>query len=393
MAKSTSDTLGILGNGQLGRMFCQAAHKRGYRTICLGTSAAGPCTEITEEVIARHWEEEAALMRFCQSCSVASVEMEHIPSTTLRYVEAHIPLYPSAQVVEICQDRIREKQWLCAHDFPVVPFAVITNEEQLTTAASQVGFPAVLKTATGGYDGYGQAKISSAEELSQKWASFQKRPCTLEAWLEDFFEISVITARNQEGKSRCFPVCENVHKNHVLALTRLPADISKDLAQQAQQCALEISRCLEVVGLLTVEFFVTRQGTLYVNELAPRPHNSGHATIEACNVSQFDLQVFIMKNDPLPEIQLIVPAMMINLLGQLWSQGTPDFSSLRSHNNIHVHLYGKKSPKAGRKMGHITALYPLDSELQQFLENLAFRQDASLLSIPPTAHSGNFSRT
>jgi 5-(carboxyamino)imidazole ribonucleotide synthase len=236
-----------------------------------------------------------------------------------------------------------------------------------------------LKTSTGGYDGHGQAKLESSNDLIQAWKNFKERPCVLEAWLSELTEISVITARNQDGQTRCFPVCENIHKNHILAMTKFPAQIPSALAEKAQAYASQISQAMRVVGLLTVEFFVTRNGDVLINELAPRPHNSGHATIEACNYSQFDMQVLTMTNSPLPKIELISPAVMINLLGQLWAFGDPDFSRIQKNKNVFLHLYGKNTPKTGRKMGHITALFPEAAGKFEILQKIAYTQDPGFL--------------
>ena len=353
-------TLGLLGGGQLGRMFTLAARDLGFRVHALDPGHDCPAGQVADFEVRAHFNDIYAAQALARGVDVMTVEFENIPSSTLEAVAEICPMHPSAFVVHTVQHRLREKRFLVEHGFPVTPFREINSEADLREAASGLGLPAVLKTASFGYDGKGQQKLDATTDLGAAFRALGAQggqQGILEAWVPFELECSVICARSARGESAVWPVAENVHVRHILDTTVMPARISSEIAVAAQSTALRIAEALEIVGILTVEFFIKPGGELLVNELAPRPHNSGHATIDACVTSQFEQQVRAVCGLPLGATTLLKPAAMANLLGELWPKdGEPAWENLLAFPDVKLHLYGKTEARHGRKMGHLTAL-------------------------------------
>jgi 5-(carboxyamino)imidazole ribonucleotide synthase len=347
-------TLGVLGGGQLGMMFAQAAKKRGYRVCVLDPDAKGPAAQVADEIVVANYDDQAALEIFARRCAAVTTEFENVPAQSLRWLSARVPVSPLAAAVAIAQDRRQEKAFFARHGLPIGPVVVIENE---AFDASTIAFPAIIKTATLGYDGKGQKTVHSADEARAAWRSFGSVPCVLEQRIDLALEVSVIVARNRAGAVVSLPLQENQHRSGVLDVTIVPARVDASLAQRARALGEKVIAALDYVGVLCIEMFVTTTNQLLLNEIAPRPHNSGHYSIEACDMSQFDLQVLTMTNaSELPMPQLHKPAVMVNVLGDCWAHGEPDWRSVRAVADAHIHLYGKKDAKPGRKMGHVTCV-------------------------------------
>ena len=355
--------LGMLGGGQLGRMFADAAHALGYRVHVFCPEANCPAAQVADEHTAADYDDLDAVARFAQSVSVVTYEFENVPAATAAACAAHAPVRPGENVLHTAQDRIREKTTLRRHGIPVGPFAPIKSEDDLHQAAQTIGLPGVLKTAGGGYDGKGQRILRSTTDLTYAWEDLGRRPCVYEALVDFEQEVSVVAARSAGGDVRLFGPIANTHRNHILDVSVVPCGAPGSVQDSARRIARDVMEKLEVVGVLCVEFFQTRPtagqpgGGMLVNELAPRPHNSGHLTIEAYNASQFEMQVRAVCGLQLPDLDLLRPAAMANLLGDLWPVGgQPDWDILRNQDSLHLHLYGKAQARPGRKMGHLTAL-------------------------------------
>ena len=348
-------TIGVLGSGQLGRMFAIAARELGYKIIIYSPDNDTPAGAIGDIEIAAPYEDLVKIQEFARRVDVVTFEFENVPSATTRAVAEIVPVRPDGQVLHVTQHRLREKTFLAEHGFPVTPFRRITTKEDLETAARELGLPAVLKTASFGYDGKGQMKLKTSADLDPAWDALGGAEGIYEAFVNFEKEISVIAARTAGGEFAAFPVFENAHASHILDVTFAPAAIGPELAKQAHELAAGILEQLGVVGLLTVEMFVTRDGRLLVNELAPRTHNSGHLTIDACVTSQFEQQVRAVCGLPLGSTELRQPAAMANLLGDLWTKGEPRWADALKDNQVKLHLYGKAAARVGRKMGHLTA--------------------------------------
>ncbi len=349
-------TIGILGGGQLGRMLALAARPLGYRVVVLGPDVT-PTRPVADQAIEARFDDNAALKAFIEAVDVATIEFEQIPSTTLAFLEKHIPVHPKSSVLEITRDRYLEKTTLEGLGVPIAPWQRINSSSELHEAArvfeARGAFPALLKTSTLGYDGKGQIQVERAADLTAAWQKLQESPCVLESMITFSLEASIILARSSNGEERAFPIIENKHRNGILDLSVWPAAIEPTLARQAEQIAQTIAQSLDVRGLLTVELFITPNGVL-VNELAPRPHNSGHLTIEGAQISQFEQLIRAITGLPLGEIHPR-PAAMANLLGEAWLDGQPDWTAALAH-GAKLHLYGKNDPQRGRKMGHLTSL-------------------------------------
>lgn len=350
-------TLGVLGSGQLGRMFTIAARRLGYRVHIFSPDTDTPAGQVGDLEIAAAYEDLDRVREFARGVSVVTFEFENVPSATSHACAELVPVRPDGDVLHITQHRLREKTFLHEQGFPVTPFRRIQSLADLEAAARDLGLPAVLKTASFGYDGKGQQKLKSAAELPAAFARLNGAEGIYEAYVDFEKEVSVVAARTADGQFAAFPVFENAHANHILDVTFAPAAINATLAQQAVELARGILAALKVVGLLTVELFVTRDGRLLVNELAPRTHNSGHLTIDACVTCQFEQQLRAVCGLPLGSPELRQPAAMANLLGDVWIQagGTPNWAAALSDPLVKLHLYGKAEPRAGRKMGHLTA--------------------------------------
>jgi 5-(carboxyamino)imidazole ribonucleotide synthase len=347
-------TIGILGGGQLGRMLALAAKPMGYRIAILDPDPECPAWTIADAVLTGEFDNPRALEALAKVSDVVTLEFENVPGDGLALLEGLVPVRPGKRVLETVRDRALEKSFINSAGVETAPWAAVNNRDDLEGAAQQVGFPAILKTATLGYDGKGQARVASPEKLREAFAKFNQ-PCILEGVVDFEREISVIVARSNLGEVKCFPVFENRHVNGILDVTTIPAKISNALHLEAERIAESLAAALEVVGLLCVELFVTRTGGLVVNELAPRPHNSGHLSIEACPTSQFEQAIRAVCGLKLGDVTPHGSAAMVNLLGDLWQPGEPNWRAGLA-GGAKLHLYGKKEPRPGRKMGHITAL-------------------------------------
>ena len=348
--------MGILGGGQLGRMLAIAARRMGYRVHAFEPQPDCPAGQICDLEVNAPWEDSAALEKFAAGVDVVSFEFENIPLSVAESVARMRPVRPRGEVLHICQHREREKKFLQANGFPCAPFRVVDSAESLATAISEIGTPAVLKTAEFGYDGKGQLKIPEPSDSKSLWGKFGGQRAVLEKWIPFEAELSVVCARGLSGEVVAFPPSENIHKNHILDLSIVPARFDPSILQEAERIAGDIARALDVVGLIGVEFFLTREGKLLVNELAPRPHNSGHFTFDACVTSQFEQQLRAVCGLPLGSPELLRPVVMWNLLGDLWKNGEPDWSVVLSQPSAKLHLYGKSEARPGRKMGHVCVL-------------------------------------
>ncbi|MEY4753757.1 MAG: hypothetical protein RJA44_1432 [Pseudomonadota bacterium] len=352
-------TLGVMGGGQLGRMFVHAAQSLGYRTVVLDPDPTSPAGLVAHEHIATDYLDADGLRRLAASADAITTEFENVPAEALRLLAATRPVAPGGDAVAVCQDRAAEKAHFSACGVACAPHAVISSPAQLM-AVPEALLPGILKTARLGYDGKGQIRVANRAELIAAWDELKQVSCVLEARLPLAFEVSVIVARNAAGQVVHFPLQQNLHRDGILAVTTVPApDLTPALQAEAITAAETIAARLGYVGVLCVEFFVLQDGRVVVNEMAPRPHNSGHYTIDACDVSQFDLQVRAMANLPLVAPRLHSPTLMLNLLGDLWfdadgHERTPDWAGVLALPGAHLHLYGKTEARRGRKMGHLT---------------------------------------
>ena len=351
-------TLGMLGGGQLGRFFVTAAHELGYQVWVLDPDRNSPAGQIAERHFCVDYNDYAALDEFAQGCAAITTEFENVPADTLAYLGKFVPVRPSAAAVAVCQNRIVEKTFLRDNELPHGPFAAIRSEDDIKSAAASL-FPAILKVARFGYDGKGQATVNNREEALLAFGRFKGEACVLEQRLTLDYEVSVVLARDEHGHVRCFPTGENQHTNGILDVSIVPARTSACVRSDAEEVAARIAEKLGYIGTMGVEFFVSR-GRLIVNEMAPRPHNSGHYTIDACITNQFEQQVRALCGLSLGEPRAHSAAVMVNLLGDLWYDGEhyrePDWAKLHAIPNLKLHLYGKHHARPGRKMGHFTVL-------------------------------------
>jgi 5-(carboxyamino)imidazole ribonucleotide synthase len=348
-------TIGVLGSGQLGRMFAIAARELGYRIHIYSPDDDSPAGQIGDKEISFAYEDLERIREFARGVRVVTFEFENVPAASTAAAAEFAPVRPDGQVLHTTQNRLREKTFLSKNGFPVTPFRAVNSLGDLQTAAKELGLPAVLKTAAFGYDGKGQVKVRDAAQLKEAFAALRGAEGIYEAFVDFEKEVSVVAARTLTGEFRAFPVFENTHANHILDVTFAPAAIGPGLAKEALDLTAGILEKLDVVGLLTVEMFVTRDGRLLVNELAPRTHNSGHLTIDAAVTSQFEQQVRAVCGLPLGLTELRQPAAMANLLGHLWEPGEPNWAAVLEDPAVKLHLYGKREARAGRKMGHLTA--------------------------------------
>jgi len=350
-------TLGILGGGQLGRMFTSAARTMGFDVVVLDPDPHAPAAHFASHHICAAFDNPVALKQLATQCAAITTEFENAPATAMAQLATQCPVRPNAQVVAIAQNRILEKAFFKDNGFPVGPYEAARDMAEFCAILPQVKFPAVIKTARFGYDGKGQVRVASAEEaLSAVTAQPELLPLVIETLLPLRLEISVILARGEDGAIEMWPVAENQHRNGILDTTIAPARVREELAQRACRMASDIATRLQYVGVMAVEFFVTGRDTLLVNEMAPRPHNSGHYTLDACVTSQFEQQVRALCALPLGNPEQLRAAVMVNLLGDIWAQGTPPWEAVFAEPDAKLHLYGKEEPRAGRKMGHFTVL-------------------------------------
>ena len=341
-----------------------AAKSLGYRIAVYDATPDGPACSCADISITAPFHDQEALRLFADAVDVVTLEFENIPVETLEFLEGRVPVRPSASVVRICQDRVLEKQFLQNNGFPVAPFRVITSAEELAEGLSSLGTASFLKTAALGYDGEGQFRLSPGDDAETAWKNLASQSRGLRAVLEQRIafvsEASVICARSPGGDMCCFPVQENIHRDGILDVTFAPALLDQKVSLKAQEIASSIAEKLGVIGLITVEFFVLPDGSLIVNELAPRPHNSGHHTLETAMTSQFAQHIRAVCGLPLGPVELRSSGVMLNLLGDLWQNGVPDWESLLREPALFLHLYGKREAKPGRKMGHFTLLGEVD---------------------------------
>jgi 5-(carboxyamino)imidazole ribonucleotide synthase len=346
--------IGIIGGGQLGRMSAMAAARLGY-VVHIFAPEPGPATQLSAQATLAEYTDHAALTRFAQSVDVITFEFENVPAGSLALLERLKPVHPSANILSISQDRLLEKQFLNQSGIPTAAWMAVHSESDLATAAAKLGLPAMLKTTRLGYDGKGQALLRRAADLAPAYARLAPKPLVLEALVDFACEISVITARGADGTIVTFDPVENRHKHNILDLTLAPAPLASDLLAEATATARRIAEKLDLIGLLAVEMFVTSTGTLLVNELAPRPHNSGHWTIDACPVSQFEMQIRAIAGVPLPPAMRHCDAVMKNLVGP---EDIATWPAILNTPGLIPHHYGKTDARPGRKMAHFTRLFP-----------------------------------
>jgi len=350
--------LGILGGGQLGRMLALAARSLGYGVHVFTPEPGSPAGQVADVECVAPYEDLDRVRYFARATDVVTFEFENVPSATSAAAAEVARVRPDGRVLHVTQHRLREKTFLRDHGFPVTPFRPVGSLSELERAVVELGLPAVLKTAAFGYDGKGQQVLRTPADLAPAMAALQGAPAILEAMVDFTLELSVVGARTAAGDFAAFPVFQNAHARHILDVTTVPADVTEAVQAAARDLAHGILRSLDVVGLLTVELFLTRDGRLLVNELAPRTHNSGHVTLDACVTSQFEQQVRAICGLPLGDTRLRSPAAMANLLGDVWAAagGSPRWEAALGFPDVHLHLYGKTDPRPGRKMGHLTAL-------------------------------------
>ncbi|SEP76543.1 5-(carboxyamino)imidazole ribonucleotide synthase [Ectothiorhodospira magna] len=350
------NTLGMLGGGQLGRMFTVAARTLGYRVLVLDPDPGSPAGRIADEHLHSAYGDAWALEQMAARCAVVTTEFENIPAQTLHTLAGLIPVRPGARALECTQDRGREKAMIQSLGLETAPFERVTHKEQIKAALAAVGTPAILKRAALGYDGKGQVGVASLAAAEAGFDHLGQVPCVLEQRLPLEREISVVLARGVGGETLCYPVAENIHRHGILHMSIVPARIDHATAQAACRAAIQLAEALEYCGVMAVEFFITTAGELRVNEIAPRPHNSGHYTLDACVTSQFEQQVRAICALPLGDTRLLSPVVMVNLLGDLWADGEPRWGALLEHPAAKLHLYGKSQARPGRKMGHFCVL-------------------------------------
>jgi 5-(carboxyamino)imidazole ribonucleotide synthase len=351
-------TIGILGGGQLGRMMAMAARSLGYRVQVMDPDPSCPARFVVDSCFEGGWDDPRAAANLARGSDVVTLEIEQISSECLMAAGQYAPVRPSQSVMSVIQDRIEQKQWLAERGFPLGPFAPVHSFAELEQAVASIGSNLFLKSARGGYDGKSQARIEGSESsvLHEAWDSLGRLPLIAEAAIQLSMEISVMVARSPSGEMRAFPSARNHHEHQILAWSVLPSSIAAPLEVEAQSLAQRIAAALEIEGLLAVEMFVTEDQRLLINELAPRPHNSYHASERACATSQFEQAIRAVCNLPLGDVEVLRPAAIANLLGDLWLEHEPRFDRALAVPGVHLHLYEKHQPRKGRKMGHLSAI-------------------------------------
>jgi len=349
-------TLGMLGGGQLGRMFTIAARTMGYDVVVLDPDKESPAGKLATTHICANYADTTALDKMAKSCDAITTEFENVPASILEALEKSKPVRPGAKAISIAQDRIQEKSFLKSNGFYTAPFAVINSLEDLKKSISEIGTPAILKVSRFGYDGKGQFSINTESDIDKAWQTLEGEACVLEQRMPLDIEVSVVLARSTGGEILTYPVAENIHEGGILDETIVPARINSELEVKVITMAKDIAEALDYVGVMAVEFFISN-GELLVNEIAPRPHNSGHYTLDACMTNQFEQQVRAICGLPLGETTLLSPVVMVNMLGNIWHDGkAPKWQKLLDHPNVKLHLYGKREARPGRKMGHFNVL-------------------------------------
>ncbi|WP_010584298.1 5-(carboxyamino)imidazole ribonucleotide synthase [Schlesneria paludicola] len=358
-------TLGVLGSGQLGRMFTIAARRLGYRVHVLSPDHETPTGQVADLEIQADYHDLDRVAEFAKGVSVVTFEFENVPAETTEVCNRFGPVRPAGSVLYTSQNRLREKTFLRDAGLPVTPFVSVTSVDELLAGLKKQGIPSVLKTADWGYDGKGQVVIRSVDAAATAWASLNVPKAILESFIDFDCEISVVAARGLDGQFVSYGPIGNAHHNHILDVSVCPARVPASVAKQAIEIARAVVESLNVVGVLCVEFFVTRSGELLINETAPRPHNSGHLTIDAHVTCQFEQQVRAICGLPLGSSELRSPSAMANLLGDVWEPGEPNWPAALAHPNLKLHLYGKQAARIGRKMGHLTVLSDNVDEAEQ----------------------------
>ena len=349
-------TIGVMGGGQLGRMFAIAARRMGYRVHVFSPEEDGPAAQLADRSTVADYKDESAVKGFAREVDLITFEFENIPVQTAEWCAHECEVRPTGSILHIAQNRLREKNFLAAAGIPLAPFRGVRSARELAHAVEQIGRPAILKTAAFGYDGKGQQTITARDDFEEIWGASSADELVLEGAVDFESEVSVLVARGPGGAIATFPLCENIHRNHILDITVVPARVEDRVEGVAADLARAIAEELQLVGLLAVEMFLKPNGDLLVNELAPRPHNSGHWTIDACATSQFEQHVRAVCGLPLGKTEILRPAAMANLLGDVWQGGEPKWSQALEIPGVHLHLYGKREPRPRRKMGHLTAL-------------------------------------
>ena len=345
-------TIGVLGGGQLGRMLAQAVHRLGGRVHVYEPEVKCPAGAVADKEVNASYEDIAALSAFARECDVVTYEFENVPAAPLRAIEGLTKLRPHWSVLGTTQNRSREKNWLKRQGFPHARFVEVAATGDLTAGIREAGVPCVVKTADFGYDGKGQLKVMTEADVTAVARRFAGQPVVIEQYVDFACEVSAVVARSENGETAVFPVAENIHTNHILDYSIVPARVGPGVAVAAETMAREVAAKIGLVGVLGVEFFVTKAGDVLINELAPRTHNSGHYTMDACRTSQFEQQARAICGLPLGDVTLLTPVVMVNILGDAWAKGEPYWAALQAQPGMHLHLYGKSEARPGRKMGH-----------------------------------------
>ena len=370
MAILPGSTLGMLGGGQLGRMFVIAARTMGYEVLVLDPDADSPAGKIASRHLQAAYDDREALDDLAQHCAAVSTEFENIPADTLDYLAKSLPIHPSASALRIAQNRVLEKRFFDRQGLNTTPYLAINSDADLVLAEN-FEYPAILKTATLGYDGKGQFVCNSFDELGTAYNQISSQACVLEKKIDLAMEVSLVLCRSEAGDVDCFPVAQNEHRNGILDISAAPAELSQETGVAVRQAARSIADGLDYCGVLAVEFFISTDQQVLVNEMAPRPHNSGHFTIDACETSQFEQQLRMMCGIPAGSSRQHSAVVMWNILGDLWPQdGTPNWGEVLGQRNMKLHLYGKSEARAGRKMGHINCLASDTTEARKQLDEI-----------------------
>ncbi len=369
--------LGVLGSGQLGRMFAIAARRMGYRVHTFSPEEDTPTGQVADVEVVADYEDLDALRAFARHVDVVTFEFENVPIDAIEAIEEFAPVRPCGAALHTAQQRAREKQFLADHGFPTAPFGRAASLDELWDAVARIGTPSVIKTAAFGYDGKGQHKVTTPADVEHIWAAIGHQEAVVEKFISLQTEMSVIGTRGIDGEMALYQAFENRHRDHILDVTTTPAAISPALASRAAEITRAILEELQYVGVLCVEFFIDTDGGLLINELAPRPHNSGHLTFDAAVTSQFEQQVRAICGLPLGSTKLLATAAaMANLLGELWEHGDPNWAAASRFADMKLHLYGKTQPRRGRKMGHMTAM---GRSVDEALDRVISARDALLI--------------
>ncbi|MEH7610559.1 5-(carboxyamino)imidazole ribonucleotide synthase [Gottfriedia acidiceleris] len=360
-------TIGIIGGGQLGRMMALSAKEMGYKIAVLDPTPNSPCGQVSDIEITAEYSNLEAIKQLAKVSDVITYEFENIDVNALEYLDEHSYLPQGSELLKLTRNRLTEKTAIQNLGIKVAPFRLVENEEQFSEAVTVIGLPAVLKTTTGGYDGKGQVVLKSEEDFVEALELVKKQQCILEGWVPFEKELSIIVARNSNGEVNTFPIAENVHINQILHTSSVPANTSKSVIETAENYAKKVASSFHLVGVLAIELFVTEDEQVYINELAPRPHNTGHYTMEAVETSQFKQHIRAVCNLPLGNTELLKPVVMVNILGEHVEEV---LNVMQNDSTLNVHLYGKEESKKGRKMGHINIMAASTEQAMQKVQEL-----------------------